>query len=480
MAGITARQTNRSTPLRRNLDEGITELKMLPTKHYASAALLALMACLPELPQLSDSSAANMAPWITELSIVSDEEDDDALRTEYTATAVVEYSDPEGDEVELAYAWMVNGESVGGNQSQLEGGPDEDGTHYGYFDYGNEVRLEVTPIDAWGEGIPVVTDTVTVENSPPTAPGIDFDRIDRCGSIQFTLESTDVSAPASDSLALQDMLTVELWLYYETPTASPTNKRFLFAQAEDDHVAYQVDILQGELLKLLTPSGGVVHDLDKGILHDRDWNHIMLTRDTQAWNLFLNGALVLTLDDTESVDTTGKAFWIGTDPTGVNENLSGDLHLVRVSNIVRETENFTPDADVPIRPDGNTVAMWIFSPENGEFYQDLSGNENTLSVSDLIWTDRCPNGIADLRCTVTAESGDPDGHEIDYFFEWSENGSVFVSAWEINGLTQEVFQENLSEGDTWTCQVKAIDILEDSSYGDSSEAISKKILITQD
>ena len=67
--------------------------------------------------------------------------------------------------------------------------------------------------------------------------------------------------------------------------------------------------------------------------------------------------------------------------------------------------------------------------------------------------------VEDLRCRVTEESWDPDGHTIEYFFEWSENDGGSVEGWPLDGLTQDFFQEDMTDGETWTCTVTALDEL---------------------
>lgn len=86
----------------------------------------------------------------------------------YTADvlqAVVESFDADGDEVELRYNWYVN-ELASGEQESLDGAVS--------FDKHDVVWVLVTPFDGQVEGPPVSSSSVTVSNSPPTAPSLEI------------------------------------------------------------------------------------------------------------------------------------------------------------------------------------------------------------------------------------------------------------------------------------------------------------------
>jgi len=82
-----------------------------------------------------------------------------------SVTAQVRVNDPDGDDVELGYAWRVNGRPVrsSGNSISL-----------GSALKGDPVSVTVTASDGWDEGDPV-TATVVVGNTPPVLQSVAFD-----------------------------------------------------------------------------------------------------------------------------------------------------------------------------------------------------------------------------------------------------------------------------------------------------------------
>jgi hypothetical protein len=74
-------------------------------------------------------------------------------------TAVPTAADPEGDEVEFRYQWVINGE-----ESSLESRPVLNGDR---FKRGDRVSVNVTPYDQEGDGIMVKPRPIVVPNAPP-------------------------------------------------------------------------------------------------------------------------------------------------------------------------------------------------------------------------------------------------------------------------------------------------------------------------
>ncbi len=89
-----------------------------------------------------------------------------APQTLDTITASTTTSDADGDTVTLAYAWTVDGTSVAATGSSLAGS---------YFSKDDVVGLTVTPTDGTDTGVAVSASSVTVLNTPPTAPGVAID-----------------------------------------------------------------------------------------------------------------------------------------------------------------------------------------------------------------------------------------------------------------------------------------------------------------
>lgn len=93
-------------------------------------------------------------------------------RTDATLVARAEgLTDADGDAITLVWAWSVEGSVVrrhiGAETTVSLSGVD-------HFDKGDRVVVTATPEDASGRGTTVSSATVTVANTPPTAPAVDF------------------------------------------------------------------------------------------------------------------------------------------------------------------------------------------------------------------------------------------------------------------------------------------------------------------
>ena len=92
--------------------------------------------------------------------------------TNDTITATVSASDPEGDGISLSYAWYVNDALVTWPSSSISG--------VDFFDKHDEVYVIVTPDDGTESGDAVASATITVLNTPPTAPVVSIEVEESC------------------------------------------------------------------------------------------------------------------------------------------------------------------------------------------------------------------------------------------------------------------------------------------------------------
>jgi len=88
-----------------------------------------------------------------------------------SVTARVRVADPDGDEIELGYAWTLNGRAVRAAGDTLA---------LGSAMKGDALSVTVTASDGWDESAPVTVGTV-LGNTPPVLQGIGFDPL---GTIQ--------------------------------------------------------------------------------------------------------------------------------------------------------------------------------------------------------------------------------------------------------------------------------------------------------
>ena len=115
----------------------------------------------------SDGAPENAHPVIRAITLSPGEVPTDGL-----IAASVEVDDAEGDDVILSYAWHVDGALVDVSGRLLDGA---------WFDKGQTITVEVTPIDAGGAGEPVMAGDVSVINTPPTAPILNIGSSPRAG-----------------------------------------------------------------------------------------------------------------------------------------------------------------------------------------------------------------------------------------------------------------------------------------------------------
>jgi hypothetical protein len=104
---------------------------------------------------------ANSAPAVGEVRI-----EPSALFEASMATCIADGSaDADGDEVRIAYAWLVNGASAG-EGAMLDGAA---------FSRGDEVRCVATPRDDASTGVAVESDGITVGNTAPVLASVAID-----------------------------------------------------------------------------------------------------------------------------------------------------------------------------------------------------------------------------------------------------------------------------------------------------------------
>ena len=109
-------------------------------------------------PVTSDTATVqNTAPEVTSVSLSSSD-----VYTDDTITALVSTTDADGDSVSLSYSWTVGGTVVYTGGSSLDGEV--------YFDRDDVVAVTATPSDGSDDGAAVSSSSVTVLNTPPTAP----------------------------------------------------------------------------------------------------------------------------------------------------------------------------------------------------------------------------------------------------------------------------------------------------------------------
>lgn len=105
--------------------------------------------------------AGNVAPTLASAQLTPDPATEQSVLT----CTGVGATDGDGDTVNMAYAWYVNEAEVPGEVTQTLTGS--------VFDKGNLVYCVITPDDGTLTGTPVTSNTVEIQNSPPTGVAVD-------------------------------------------------------------------------------------------------------------------------------------------------------------------------------------------------------------------------------------------------------------------------------------------------------------------
>lgn len=130
----------------------------------------------------------NAAPAMTSVAI-----EPASATTNTLLTAVVAGSDVDGDSVSYSYAWTVDGLPAGSDSATLDGTVD--------FDRGQTVIVTVTPSDESSTGSPMASAPLTVDNTPPGAPGVSIEpaeAVEARDDLQCMLASPSVDDDEDD------------------------------------------------------------------------------------------------------------------------------------------------------------------------------------------------------------------------------------------------------------------------------------------
>jgi hypothetical protein len=100
--------------------------------------------------------ASNNPPEVSGVSISPD-----PASTNDVISVSASTSDADGDAVTLSYSWLVNGNAIS-----------ETGNTHSGFDKSDLIQVEVTPNDGTVDGATVVSNTITISNTPPSITSV--------------------------------------------------------------------------------------------------------------------------------------------------------------------------------------------------------------------------------------------------------------------------------------------------------------------
>ena len=216
--------------------------------------------------------------------------------------------------------------------------------------------------------------------------------------LAFNGSSTIVNCGSDASLDdLHDAaMTVEMWV--KMATFGDNNYAYLAAKVPDPFAP------EGWLFGALSTKGiqaavycasfaGVSQSGTDDFTNDDTWHHVAMTWDNASYNyprLWIDGVEPSYLSTQNRVGViesdAANVLKIGNRLAGDRE-LDGGIAWVRISDIVRYTAGFTPDAkDSPPASDANTVEQWNFNEGSGATAAaEESSPTNDGTISNGSW-----------------------------------------------------------------------------------------------
>jgi len=152
----------------------------------------------------------NAVPVVSSVSIVPASPKTDTV---LTASVLAMDADP-GDTLTLSYVWRVNGTATTATGASLSG--------VTWFDKGDVVQVTVIATDGTDPSTPVSSASVTIQNTPPTAPVVSLDPKRPEAGVDDLLCLVDVASTDVDGDAISYTITWSLnGLVYTGTSMSP-------------------------------------------------------------------------------------------------------------------------------------------------------------------------------------------------------------------------------------------------------------------
>lgn len=332
--------------------------------------------------------------------------------TNDTITSTVTTYDVEGDSVTLAYAWTVNGVAVGTGTSL-------DGSLFSKHDV---VELTVTPSDAISAGSPVSA-SVTVVNSPPTAPMIGFDPTDPEEGDALLCEVTTASTDLDgDTITYTMSWTVDGVAY---PAGGDTGPSAV-AWADDEASADDTD--EGEIFTCtVTPYDGedTGDTADVSVEIDSPVTLVFVSSDG------LNGGFgALTNADAHCQDAADAAglggtwiAWISDTGESASSRIPAGPYVrldgVTVANSLSDLTDGGLNAPINIDENGRTYSSWVLTGTNTSGSASYSGS--TVNGLCANWTNGCGVCYGNHYYMTIGVASESDR-------DWTDTGWLFCSS----------------------------------------------------
>lgn len=208
-------------------------------------------------------------------------------------------------------------------------------------------------------------------------------------SLYFDGNGDYVEIPDVDELS-PSSFTIEFWVkqpelvsgrnfYVFKPNPSNNHNEYVFAQNSPTYGGLYMYVNYGLFTTSIAPASD-------------QWAHLAAVFDSDLNNMeiFVDGSSIGTYSTTEEVPNSTGNLFIGWGPSQPDYNaLTGTIDELRISNIARYTNDFTPSR-VKFTTDTYTVALYHFNEGSGNTLTDYSGNDNHGTIYGATWSTDTP------------------------------------------------------------------------------------------
>ncbi len=464
----------------------------------------------------------NVAPLLAEVTLAPDPaREADTLVA--TATGV---EDGDGDDVVLNWSWRVNGEVIDAVNTDVLTGE--------WFSRGDTVEVEVTPNDGFVDGAPVLSNPVSIENTPPIAAGASIEPADAYESSVLSCVSagwTDVDGDAEtyvttwyvNGVAVSTDATIDGALFDRDDTVRcmlvPDDGIAVGEAVESAEIVVwnTAPTLASASLSTTTPTEDDTLSVSLGLSVDDDGDAV-----TPAYAWYVNGALVATTAtlDGASFNRDDEVYVIVTPSDGTDAGIPVTSDIATVQNLApvagsititpatAKTDDLLTASATTSDRDGDAVTMtyrWsvdgveLSSSEHFDGYAFFSKGQTVYVVgtpndgtddgaavtASITIQNTAPTGLAvaitpaspidvdaPVVCAVSTAATDPDGDSLTYTIAWTIDGAPFTGATTTTRAGDTVPASAISVGQTVVCSVTPNDGTDDGAAATATATIS--------
>ncbi len=260
-------------------------------------------------------------------------------------------------------------------------------------------------------------------------------------ALNFDGNNDYVVTSSSSSLGLTNQVTMEAWL-----RTSYDNKFIVGVAGSDPNWGCEMAVQSGGYL-IFSVYNGAWRNLSSNpiTVNDNNWHHVTAVYDGVNLKLYIDGALVGTLNSPGSINTGNPYLTIGRHSAGIL-HFNGELDEVRVWNTARTQTQIQDNRNTTIDPStAGLIAYYRFDQGTAggnnagvTTLDDLTPNNNDGTLNNFALNGSTSNWVSSLA---------PLPVELSFFTGRVENGRVILNwqtATEVQNYGFEVEQASSS------------------------------------